>query len=406
MLLVGGEGPFALTLILRAGRESDSSESMRNTPHAHRNFNAVVDQLGGPERLEAEARATKAFQRPREVKCAVDMLQIVLAYCLGPEGLRLTAAWAEAVGIAAISNVAVLQRVRNCVPWLEALVARMLLATEPRQPRRLPVTGDRLIRIVDATVLAKADRVSRDAGGVWRVHAVLDLNDERFSVFELTDEKEGERLDRAAVIPGEIRIGDRAYLQPDRIAKVLAAGGDVVIRAPCGGARWLDADGELVDLPTLLALTERSVDTIDRPIWMGLSGTAGARPEPRVAVRLVALRKPPEATKKSLEKVFAEAKRRGSELQPGTIIAAEWLILITSLPAAEFPAMVVGDLYRLRWRIETAFKHLKSGIGLTAPPGPDPRAAKAHILSALLASLLTEPHLRGHLGNSPRRAVA
>ena len=379
---------------------------MRNTPHTRRDFGTVVDQLGGPERLEAEARATKAFQRPREVKCAVDMPRIVLAYCLGPEGLRLTAAWAETVGIAAISNVAVLQRVRNCVPWLEALVARMLLATEPRQPRRLPVTGDRLIRIVDATVLAKADKVSREAGGVWRVHAVLDLNHERFSVFELTDEKEGERLDRAAVIPGEIRIGDRAYLQPDRIARVLAAGGDVVIRAPWNGARWLDADGTSVDLSTLLALTDAAVDIIDRPIWMALSSKAGAGPEPRSGVRLVALRKPPEATKKSLEKVFAEARRRGNELQPGTVIAAEWLILVTSLPAAEFPATVVGDLYRLRWRIETAFKHLKSGIGLTAPPGPNPRAAKAHILSHLLASLLTEPHLRAHLGDSPRRAAA
>ena len=375
-------------------------------------FSAVVDQLGGAERLEAEARDTKAFQRPREVKCAVDMLQIVLAYCLGPDGLRLTAAWAEAAGIAAISNVAVLQRVRNCVPWLEILVARLLLASQPRQPRRLPVTGDRPIRIVDATVLAKADRVSREAGGVWRVHAVLDLNDERFSVFELTDEKEGERLDRAAVIPGEIRIGDRAYLQPDRIAKVLSAGGDVVIRAPWNGARWLDADGTSVDLSILLALTDAAVDIIDRPIWMGLSGKAGAAgPEPRSGVRLVALRKPPEATKKSLEKVFAEARRRGSELQPGTVIAAEWLILVTSLSAAEFPAAVIGDLYRLRWRIETAFKHLKSGIGLSAPPGPDPRVAPdcrpgAHILSHLLASLLTEPHLRAHLGISPRRAAA
>lgn len=38
------------------------------------------------------ARETGAFRRAREIKCAVDMLQIVLAYCLGPEGLRLTAA--------------------------------------------------------------------------------------------------------------------------------------------------------------------------------------------------------------------------------------------------------------------------------------------------------------------------
>jgi hypothetical protein len=360
-------------------------------------FRAVVAQLGGAERLEAEARETRAFRRPREVKSAVDMLQMVLAYCLGPEGLRLTAAWAGATGLAAVSNVAVLQRVRNSVPWLEILVARMLVATQPRTPSRMPITGDRPIRLVDGTVLA---------GGVWRVHAVWNLNDERFSCFELTDETEGERLDRAAVIPGEIRIADRAYLQPERIARVRADGGDVVIRAPWNGARWQDADGCAVDLTTLLALTAKGTDVVDRPIWMALSGKAGAKPEPRVAVRLVALRKPPEAAKKSLAKVIAESARRGSKLQPGTVIASEWLILITSLAALEFPAAVIGDLYRLRWRIEIGFKHLKSGSGLTAPPGSDPRSAKAHILSHLLASLLTEPHLSGHLGASPRRAVA
>ena len=369
-------------------------------------FAGVVEQLGGAERLEAEARETRAFLRPREVKTAVDMLQMVLAYCLGPEGLRLTAAWAGATGLADLSNVAVLQRVRNCVPWLEILVARMLVATQPRTPTRMPITGDRPIRIVDGTVLPKADKVSREAGGVWRVHAVWSLNDERFSCFELTDETEGERLDRAAVIAGEIRIADRAYLQPERIARVLADGGDVVIRAPWNGARWQDAAGCAVDLTTLLALTKKGIDVVDRPIWMALSGKAGAKPEPRAAVRLVALRKPPEAAKKSFAKVVAESARRGSELQPGTVIASEWLILVTSLATPEYPAAMIADLYRLRWRIEVAFKHLKSGSGLSPPPGNDPRSAKAHILSHLLASLLTEPHLRAHLGDSPRRAAA
>ena len=200
-----------------------------------------------------------------------------------------------------------------------------------------------------AHLLAKgADKVSREAGGVWRVHAVWSLNDERFSCFELTDESEGEHLDRAAVIPGEIRIGDRAYLQPRRIARVLAAGGDVVVRAPWNGARWQDGDGDAVDLTTLLALVPKGTDVVDRPIWMALSGTAGLKPEPRVAVRLVALRKPPEAAKTSLAKAVAESARRGSTLQPGTLIASEWLILVTSLPEPEFPASVIGDLYRLR----------------------------------------------------------
>jgi hypothetical protein len=49
------------------------------------------------------------------------------------------------------------------------------------------------------------------------------------------------------------------------------------------------------------------------------------------------------------------------------VIAAEWLIPITS-----------------------------------PPPGNDPRSAKAEILSHLLASLLTEPRLSPRFGDSPR----
>ena len=87
-------------------------------------------------------------------------------------------------------------------------------------------------------------------------------------------------------------------------------------------------------------------------------------------------------------------------------ITAEWMILITSLDAAEFPASKVGDLYRLRWRIEIAFKYLKSGVGLASPPGGDPDVAKAHILCHLLTILMTEPLLADHLGVSPRLAAA
>jgi hypothetical protein len=54
---------------------------------------------------------------------------------------------------------------------------------------------------------------------------------ERFSHFELTDEREGERLDRIPVIKGEIRIADRAYLSAERIAHVLNEGGDIIVRA-------------------------------------------------------------------------------------------------------------------------------------------------------------------------------
>ena len=174
----------------------------------------------------------------------------------------------------------------------------------------------------------------------------------------------------------------------------------LIIRAPWNGARWLDADGERLDLVSLLVKAKRGVHIIDRPIWMAGSGRR------RIAVRLVALRKPPEAVRKSLEKVRLQVARRGKTLQPATVIAAEWMILVTSLDAAAYPAAAIGELYRLRWRIEIAFKHLKSGAGLVQPPGTCPAVAKAHILCHLLEILLTEPLLIEHLGDSPRRLAA
>ncbi len=214
-------------------------------------WQGAVDRLGGPDQLEEEARALGAFLRARGVKCAVDLLRLTLAYSLGSMGLRLTAAWAEAVGLASLSNVVLLKRLRKMLPWLEILVARLLSADG--DGGCAAAAKGRMIRLVDATVVAKAGRADREAGGVWRVHAVFDLPSERFSTFELT----GERFDRAAVIPGEIRIGDRAYLQPDRMAAVLDQRADIVVRTKWSGARWLDADGSRVDRSYVATSTSR-----------------------------------------------------------------------------------------------------------------------------------------------------
>lgn len=94
-------------------------------------WQATVERLGGRQLLEQEGRQTRAFERAREITCAVDCLRLVLAYCLGRLGLRLTMARAEALGLASISNVALLKRVRKAVPWLECLVARQLAAAAP-----------------------------------------------------------------------------------------------------------------------------------------------------------------------------------------------------------------------------------------------------------------------------------
>ena len=215
---------------------------MNRTSLSNQDWQVVVDRLGGAAAIGASARQTKAFLRPRGVANAVDLLRLILAYCLGQRGLRSTAAWASAIGLADISNVALLYRLRHCGDWLAGMVGRALGGATPA------AASGRLIRLIDATTVPQAGLAARHKNGLWRVHSAFELPAERFGFFELTDQQQGERFDRIAVVKGEIRIADRAYLQPRRIASVLAQGGDIVVRAPWKGARWLDAEGNPVDL--------------------------------------------------------------------------------------------------------------------------------------------------------------
>ena len=154
---------------------------------------------------------------------------------------------------------------------------------------------------------------------------------ERFGFFELTDERGGETLDRVPVVKGEIRIGDRAYLQPDRLAAIRAAGADVIVRAGWRNARWLDADGGSLDLLEAL----RKVKTgghLDMPVWIGRRSGAA------VPMRLVAIRKLLLAAEAARRKARREARRGGHQLSKGTLAAANWVILVTSLAGQEFAA--------------------------------------------------------------------
>jgi hypothetical protein len=352
----------------------------------------VVERLGGAAALKASAREKKALLRGRAFASAIELLRIILAYCLGERGLRSTAAWAASVGLVDISNVALLYRLRQSGDWLAWLVGQALTSAAPK------TSHGRLIRIIDATSVPKAGVAAKTTNKLWRIHSAFDLPGERFGFFELTDEHGGETLDRIPVVAGEIRIADRAYMQPDRIAAIIEAGADIVVRAGWKNARWLDADGKPVDI---LAVLEKETVSgqIDMPIWIG------RKSGPALEVRLVAIKKPPEAMEAARRTARRAAQKEGYTVSQGTLAAAEWVILVTSLSSQTFPAVDVLALYRLRWRIELAFKRLKSVIGLKAPPGIDERSAKPYVLAHLLMILLLEP-LIDELENSPRLATA
>src|SRR5271165_5319019 len=124
-------------------------------------WESVVARLGGATTLEQSARDTKAFLRARAIATAVDLLRLILAYCLSDRGLRSTAAWATAIGLANLSNVALLQRLRRCGDWLALLVGEALAVAAPQASRGL-------IRIIDATTVPKAGAAAKRGNKLWR----------------------------------------------------------------------------------------------------------------------------------------------------------------------------------------------------------------------------------------------
>lgn len=81
----------------------------------------IVARLGGRDAIAACARDHGAFQRRRGIKSTEDLLRLILAYGPGGRSLRATAAEAAARGIADVSDVALLDRFRNCADWLTVL---------------------------------------------------------------------------------------------------------------------------------------------------------------------------------------------------------------------------------------------------------------------------------------------
>ena len=179
---------------------------------------------------------------------------------------------------------------------------------------------------------------------------------------------------------------------------VIERGADVLVRASWKSARWLDAEGNPLDLIALLRKAAAR-GRIDQPIWI-----ARKRGAP-LALRLVAIKKPEQAAAEARRKAHLAARKERRQLSKKTIEAADWVILVTSLAADDVPTDDILALYRLRWRIELAFKRLKSLVGLTGPPGLDERSAKPYILAHLLMILLIEP-LIGELDDFPRWAQA
>jgi len=117
-------------------------------------------------------------------------------------------------------------------------------------------------------------------------------------------------------------------------------------------------------------------------------------------VRMIVMPLPPDKVEAKREKLRRNASKRGETLDPRSLLAAGFMVLVTSLPE-EIPADEICAAYRLRWQIELAFKRLKLLIHLDRLPTRTPAGSLSWLYAHLILALLTEDICQDFLESSP-----
>jgi len=327
--------------------------------------------------LERTARERGAFTRARQVKNAQTLLRLALAYGGCGMSLRETCAWAEVAGLASLSDPSLIERLCKAAPWLGDIAAALI-----GEQTKLPTgrwAGYRL-RALDATSICEpgADRTT------WRLHVGYDLASEQVDHIELTDVHGAENLQRLQYRPSEIVLADRGYARPRDLRPVIEAGAHFIVRTGWNSLRFVHPDGSAFDLFAALAAQTEQEGEVSVRIDEGRDVN-----EPLI-LRLVVRRKSPEQAEADQKRLIKEAKKRGRQVDPRSLEAAKYILLLTSLPASTFPAADVLALYRFRWQLELAFKRMKSLAGLDALAAKKPELARAWIYARLIVFLIAE----------------
>jgi hypothetical protein len=340
--------------------------------------------------LEKTLRQSGALVRRRAIRSAETLLRLILAYSLCGLSLRATAAWAETQGLASVSDVALLKRLRKSAPWMgQILAAKLAERVEELEAQPL---GYRL-RLVDATTAS----VPGSQGTDYRVHLGFDLGSLSIDWIEVTDAKGGESYSRLKLGPGDLILADRGYCHRRGLVAVRQVGADFLVRINWQNLPLQDAQYQRLDLMALLEQIQGS-EVVEFEVATMADKSQSL---PAIPARLIVARKPEEATAAERRRISREASRQGRKVDPRTLRAAAFFLVLTSAPQQELPAEKALALYRLRWQIEMAFKRMKGLLHLGDLPMKDPQLAQVYLCAKLLAALMLEDLTRDFLAFSP-----
>ena len=338
-----------------------------------------------PAGWEDLGRSSGALKGLRKDKSAEAALRVLLLHLGCGHSLRETAVRAREAGLADLSDVALLKRLRKSSAWLHGLCVALF---RERGLARSAAAGLR-VRAVDATTVREPGRT----GSVWRVHYSLCLSSLCCDFFEVTPTRgagSAEYLARFPVRAGDHILADRGYATAAGLRHVSAAGGRIAVRVNTGALSLHTPDGSPFDLLAAVSGLRSAGVVGSWPVAAG--GVPG---------RVCAVRKSAEAARRARKRARREARRQGSEVRPATLAYADFVIVFTTFCEETFGAGEVLEWYRLRWQVELVFKRLKSLARLGHLPKHDDDSARAWLYGKLLVALLVDKLIDHARATSP-----
>ena len=337
----------------------------------------VVRDLLLPPGWQELARSTGAFQRARGIGDPESLLRVLLLHVGGGLSLRQTVARAAELGLGSISDVALLKRLRAAEPWLRELAQAMLRHHRSRVALSARWKRHR-VRVVDATTVEEPGAT----GTTWRVHFSLQLPSLACDFFEVTGADGGECFQRLDARAGDVVLGDRGYSHREGVAHLTQLGAKAVVRLAHASFPLLTRSADPFDLFGNLRKLKGTASG-EWPVSFDSShGVQNAR--------LCAIRKSPHAAALAKEQTLRRARKKKKNIQPSTLEAAEYVLVLTTLDESEASTDDVLELYRARWQVELAFKRLKSLLAAGHVPKHDPISARAWLYGKLLVALLLD----------------
>ena len=336
-------------------------------------WDVVMQML--PAQWEAKASELGAVRRLRGFDSVSSLLRVLLIHLADGCSLRETAVRASAGGLCAVSDVALLKRLRGCAPWFEWMTREMALGMALPLSAHTLLPGRR-VRLVDGSSVCEPGAT----GSTWRLHYALNLHTLSCDEVHVSDASVGEGLTHFDIRAGDVIMADRGFAKRAGVRYAVQRKADVVLRASLTHLPLHDRRGRPLDMFARLRLLS---------IGQAADWPANVQDEHGViAVRVCAYKKTAAQTLATQQAIQQEARKKGRTVQPQTLEAAGYVIVVTTLSAPD--AAAIMEFYRRRWQIELAFKRLKSLLQLGHLKKIDKEGAKAWLQGKLLVACLIE----------------